>query len=107
VSKTTVQALLQRKQATGTLKPAPATGGKVSPLAGYEQDIAEMVERHRDYTWAEYCEYWQDKTGVRMSERAMCRFLQKQPLTGKKNLSQRSSGSNSQASSTSGRLADD
>jgi transposase len=45
VSKTTVQALLQRKQATGTLKPAPATGGKASPLAGYEQDIAEMVRR--------------------------------------------------------------
>jgi transposase len=107
VSKTTVQALLQRKQATGTLKPAPATGGKASPLAGYEQDIAEMVKRHQDYTWAEYCEYWQDKTGVRISESVMCRFLQKQPLTGKKNLSQRSSGSNSQASSTSGRLADD
>jgi transposase len=65
VSKTTVQALLQRKQATGTLKPAPATGGKASPLAGYEQDIAEMVERHQDYTLAEYCEYWQDLSSTK------------------------------------------
>lgn len=84
VSKNTVQSLLKRKQATGTLNPAPATGGKASQLAGYEQEIAEMVETHQDYTLAEYCEYWQDKTGVRVSESTMCRFLQKQQLTVKK-----------------------
>ena len=91
LSKNTVQSLLKRKQATGTVKPAPATGGKVSQLAGYEQGIAEMVETHRDYTLAEYCEYWQDNTGVRVSESTMCRFLQKQQLTIKKNISQHSS----------------
>jgi len=107
VSKTTVQALLKRKQETGTLKPARATGGKASQLAGHEQEIAEMVEQHQDYTLAEYCEYWQDKTGVRVSESAMCRFLQKQQLTIKKNLSQRSSSRNGQADSTSRLLADD
>jgi transposase len=84
VSKTMVQSLLKRKQATGRLKPAPATGGKASQLAGYEQEIAQMVETHQDYTLAEYWEYWQDKTGVRVSESTMCRFLQKQPLTVKK-----------------------
>jgi transposase len=107
VSKTTVQALLKRKQATGTLKPDPATGGKASQLAGYEQEIAEMVEQHQDYTLAEYCEYWQDKTGVRVSESTMCRFLQKQQLTIKKNFSQRSSRRSGQANSTSRVLADD
>lgn len=107
VSKTTVQALLKRKQATGTLERARATGGKASQLAGYEQEIAEMVEQHQDYTLAEYCEYWQDKTGVWVSESAMCRFLQKQQLTIKKNLSQRSSGRTGEASSTSRLLADD
>ncbi|NJO79995.1 MAG: IS630 family transposase, partial [Cyanobacteria bacterium RM1_2_2] len=61
------------------------------PLAGYEREIAEMVETHRDYTLAEYCESWQEKTGVRVSESTMCRFLQKQQLTVKKNISQRSS----------------
>ena len=84
VSKNTVQSLVKRKQATGTLKPATATGGKASQLAGYEQEIAEMIETHQDYTLAEYCEYWQDKTGVRVSESTMCRFLQKQQLTVKK-----------------------
>jgi transposase len=87
VSKTTVQSLLKRKQVTGTLKPAKATGGKASQLTGYEQEIAQMVETHQDYTLAEYCEYWQDKTGVRVSESTMCRFLQKQQLTIKKNIS--------------------
>jgi transposase len=84
VSKTTVQSLLKRKQATGTLKPAVARGGKASQLVGYEQEIAEMVEMvetYQDYTLAKYCEYWQDKTGVRVSESTMCRFLQKQQLT--------------------------
>lgn len=107
VSKNTVQALLKRKQATGTLKPARATGGKASQLAGYEQDIAQMVEQHQDYTLAEYCEYWYDKTGILVSESTMCRFLQKQQLTVKKNFSQRSSRRNGQANSTSGVLADD
>ncbi|HEY9877617.1 MAG TPA: transposase [Leptolyngbyaceae cyanobacterium] len=91
VSKNTVQSLLKRKQATGTLQPAAATGGKASQLTGYEQEIVEMVETHQDYTLSEYCEYWQDKTGVRVSESTMCRFLQKQQLTVKKNISQRSS----------------
>lgn len=107
VSKNTVQALLKRKQATGTLKPARARGGKASQLAGYEQDIAQMVEQHQDYTLAEYCEYWYDKTGILVSESTMCRFLQKQQLTVKKNFSQRSSRRNGQANSTSGVLADD
>jgi transposase len=107
VSKTTVQALLKRKQTTGTLQPTRATGGKASQLAGYEQDIAEMVEQHQDYTLADYCEYWQDKTGIRVSQSTMCRFLQKQQLTIKKNLSQRSSGRSGSANSTSRLLADD
>jgi putative transposase len=50
-----------------------------------------MVVEHPDYTLAEYCEYWQDKTGIRLSESAMCRFLQKQKLTVKKNHTQQPS----------------
>lgn len=107
VSKNTVQSLLKRKHTTGTLKPALATGGKASQLAGYEQEIAKMVEQHPDYTLAEYCEYWQDKTGVRVSESTMCRFLQKQQLTLKKNIPQRSSRRSRQTNATSCLLADD
>ena len=40
ISKNTVQSLLKRKQTTGALKPAPATGGKESQLAGYKREIA-------------------------------------------------------------------
>lgn len=107
VSKTTVQTLLKRKQTTGTLKPAPARGGKTSQLTGYEPELVEMVEQHQDYTLSEYCEYWQDKTGVRVSESTMCRFLQRQQLMLKKNVSQRSSRRNAPANSTSHLLAND
>lgn len=85
VSKNTVQGLVKRKREEGTLQPRPATGGKASQLSGYEQQIEEMVAEYPDYTLAEYCEYWGEKTGVRLSESAMCRFLQKQELTVKKN----------------------
>jgi transposase len=43
-----------------------------------------MVNEHSDYTLSEYCEYWEEKTGVRLSASAMCRFLKKQNLTLKK-----------------------
>lgn len=84
VSPNTVQELVKRKREKGTLEPSPATGGKPSQLSGYEQQIDEMISEHPDYTLAEYCEYWSEKTGVRLSESAMCRFLQKQKLTIKK-----------------------
>ena len=69
----------------------PAKRGKPSQLFGQEEKIKEMVVEHPDYTLAEYCEYWQDKTGVRLSESAMCRFLHKQKLTVKKNHTQQPS----------------
>jgi transposase len=88
VNKNTVQDLVKRKREKGTLEPSVATGGKPSRLSGYEQQIEAMVAEHLDYTLAEYCEYWEEKTGVRLSESAMCRFLQKQKLTLKKKQSE-------------------
>jgi putative transposase len=84
VSKSTVQGLLKQKKEKGTIAPRTATGGKASQLSGYEQQIKAMVDEHSDYTLSEYCEYWEEKTGVRLSESAMCRFLKKQNLTLKK-----------------------
>ena len=91
VSKSTVQLLLKRKRETGKLLHRQAKGGKPSQLFGKEEQIKEMVVEHPDYTLAEYCEYWQDKTEVRLSESAMCRFLQKQKLTVKKQPTQQQS----------------
>ncbi|MEG4115850.1 hypothetical protein QUA53_28905, partial [Microcoleus sp. Pol12B3] len=65
-----VQALLKRKKETGKLLPSQAHGGKPSLLFGHEQEIEEMVAQYPDYTLAEYCEYWHEKTGVWLSESA-------------------------------------
>ncbi|MFN6175679.1 MAG: hypothetical protein ACK4YY_21325, partial [Dolichospermum sp.] len=67
----TVQDIVPRTRHQGTLEPSGATGGKPSQRSGYEQQIEEMVAEHLDYTLAEYCEYWGEKTGVRLSESAM------------------------------------
>jgi putative transposase len=56
-------------------------------MEGYEAEIATMVSEHPDYTLAEYCEYWVEKTGIGVSESTMCRQLQRQKLTLKKKLS--------------------
>jgi transposase len=84
VSKSTVQALLNRKWETHSLTHRPATGGKPSQLGGHEAHITALVNDHPDYTLSEYCECWEEKTGVRLSESTMCRFLNQQNLTLKK-----------------------
>jgi transposase len=85
VSPTTVQKLLRQQRETGNLMPKKARGGKPSHLAGHEQEIQALVEEHPDYTLSEYCETWEDRGGVRLSQSAMCRFLQGLKLTRKKN----------------------
>jgi putative transposase len=91
VSKNTVQDIVRKYQTDGSLEPLPARGGKPSQMEGYEAEIATMVSEHPDYTLAEYCEYWVEKTGIGVSESTMCRQLQRQKLTLKKNSQEQSS----------------
>ena len=69
--------LIQLKRGTGSIVPKPATGGKLCQLAAPEIASAEMVREYPDYTLEEYCEYWDEQTGVRVSASTMCRKLQK------------------------------
>lgn len=84
VCKNAVHNLLKQKRETGDISPQKARGGKPSQLAGREQGIISMVEEHSDYTLSEYCELWEERGGVRVSESTMCRFLGKLKLTRKK-----------------------
>jgi len=85
VSKNTVQALVKRHKTQGSIEALPARGGKPSAVSGSEAEIEAMVSGHPDYTLNEYCEYWGEKTGTWISESTMCRWLQRQKLTLKKN----------------------
>ncbi|MDJ0679340.1 MAG: transposase [Xenococcaceae cyanobacterium MO_167.B52] len=85
VSRGMVWNLIKLRQETGNIVPKPATGGKQSQLAGKEAELAAMVQQYPDYTLEEYCEYWDEHTGVRVSASTMCRELQKQRWTIKKN----------------------
>ncbi len=80
VSQNTVQKLVKQKRETGNINPQKARGGKPSQLAGREKEIISMVEEHSDYTLSEYCELWEERGGVRVSESTMCRFLGKLKL---------------------------
>ncbi|MFN5954392.1 MAG: transposase [Dolichospermum sp.] len=73
VNKNTVQDLVKLKSDQGTLAPRGATGGQPSLLSGYEPQIEELGAEHLYNTLAEYCEYWGEKTGVRLSESRGCR----------------------------------
>lgn len=85
VSKGMVWNLVKLKRETGSIKPKAARGGKPSKLRGKEQELAVMVRQYSDYTLKEYCEYWDEQTGIRVSESTMCRELQKLRWTIKKN----------------------
>jgi transposase len=88
VSKNTVQAWLDLKRRTGAVTPLPAKGGSVSQLSGFEEQLEAMVQAYPDYTLAQYCETWLEHQGVTVAESTMCRWLQQQELTLKKNTSQ-------------------
>jgi transposase len=105
VSKGVVTRLLHQKRTTGELTPKRATGGKPSQLAAHPAEIIDMVSQHPDWTLEEYCEQWQEQSGVRISVSAMCRFLNKQNLSLKKNTSQRSSRDRPGTTKTVGLLA--
>lgn len=91
ISKNSVQAWLDLKRRTGAVTPLPAQGGKVSQLVGFEDHLEAMVQVHPDYTLAQYCETWLEYQGVAVAESTMCRWLQQQALTLKKNTSQSAS----------------
>lgn len=91
VSKNTVQAWLELKRSTGAVTPLPASGGKVSQLVGYEEHLEAMVQAYPDYTLAQYCEIWLEQQGVGVAESTMCRWLEQQELTLKKNTSESTS----------------
>ena len=85
VSKGMVWNLIKLKRETGSIKPKAATGGKSGQLEGKEPELAQMVRQYSDYTLEEYCEYWDERTGIRVSTSTMCRKLQKQDWSIKKN----------------------
>ncbi len=91
VSPGVVQRLLNLKRTKNNLAPLKPSGGKPSQLEGYKVQVIEMVAQYPDYTLEEYCEYCEEITGVRLSASAMCRFLQKQNLSVKKNIQKYSS----------------
>ena len=85
VSRGMVWNLIKLKRETGSIVPKQATGGKLSQLAAKEAELTEMVRQYSDYTLEEYCEYWDEQTGIRVSPSTMCRKLQKLEWTIKKN----------------------
>jgi hypothetical protein len=58
-----------------------------SVLNSRTTELTQMVEKYPDSTLSEYCEYWQATTKLERPS-MMCRELQKQNLTRKKNHTQ-------------------
>lgn len=88
VAKSYGEKLLKLKRTQGNLEPKRQGSRIKGKLDGYERELALMVSSHRDWTLAEYCEYFGEKYQVRVVESVMCRALQQQKLTIKKNCTQ-------------------
>jgi len=85
VSKAFVQRMLKQKKIKGHVKPGKQGGSMKSELEGYETQLALMVEKDPDATLSEYCEYWGETHKKWVSTSTMCRALQREQLTRKKN----------------------
>ena len=86
VSKAFVQRLLKQKKLTGHVQPQKQGGSMKRELDEYSTQLAQMVENYPDYTLSEYCEYWGETYHQWFSTSTMCRALQKEQLTLKKNV---------------------
>jgi transposase len=71
--------------------PGKQGGARKSDLAGYEIELNQMVEKYPDATLSEYCEYWGNAYDKWVSTSTMCRVLQREHLTLKKDIMQQSS----------------
>jgi transposase len=88
VSKSFVQRLLQMRKTQGHVEPKQQGGGMKGELYGHETELVAMVEKYPDATLSEYCEYWGQTYDKWVSTSTMCRSLQSQQLTLKKNVTQ-------------------
>lgn len=86
VSLSFVQKLLKRYRETGTLAPLPRGKGFPPKLAKYTDVVEKLVEEKNDATLKELQESLAQKTGVKLSQSNICRFLKARQLTVKKNL---------------------
>ena len=86
VSKAFVQRLLKQKKLTGEVQPQKQGGRMRSQMQEYSTQIVQMVENYPDLTLSEYCEYWGETYHQWFSTSTMCRALQKEQLTLKKNV---------------------
>lgn len=91
VSKAFVQRMLKQQKLVGHLQPSKQGGGMKRELAGFEAQLAEMVNKYPDATLSEYCEHWGETYNQWVSISTMCRALKKLSLTRKKNAPQQSS----------------
>ncbi|XHX79442.1 MAG: transposase [Stenomitos frigidus ULC029] len=105
VAKSFVQKLLVLKQTQGHVVPRKQGGALKSVFEGAEAQLAAMVEKYPDATLLEYCEYWGVTYQQWVSSSTMCRRLQKQKLTLKKDFPQQPSTDGQNANVEKGVLA--
>jgi transposase len=85
-----VYELLKLYRATGSVEPIPyQAGAKAKFDDAAVAELVKLVAAKNDATLSELCEQMYERTGIRVSEATMCRTLQRQGLTRKKNFSRR------------------
>jgi transposase len=85
VSLTFVFNLIKNFRQNGHIRPKPHGGGN-TPAINEEGFgiLAEIIKKKSDMTLKELCEYYEDKTGKKVSKSAMDRTLKKMGITRKK-----------------------
>jgi transposase len=92
VSVSFVEKLWRRWRTTGSRAAPPHAGGRHRSLQGAEAVMRTALAREADLTLAALCAHVQQVGGPQVSEKTMCRELQRLKLPRKKSPSMRVSG---------------
>lgn len=85
VSLSFIQKLLKQYRESGNIAPSQRGKGFPAKLTNHTDVVEKLVSEKNDATLKELQESLEKETGIRLSISNICRFLQKQKLTIKKN----------------------
>jgi transposase len=75
VSRATIKRYLKQRRETGTVLPRPIPGRPSKKGAALQMGMQALLEVHPDARQEDYCQWWEDEHGMRVSRASMSRAI--------------------------------
>lgn len=84
VSAATIKRYRKQRRETGNVQPRPIPGRTPQKGAALQAEVGALIEAQPDARLEDYCQMWQERSGVRVSLSTMSRALRRAGSTRKK-----------------------